>query len=226
MTIEDAPPAHHEDLDERRGAVAAGAFMARIGRRADLWLLKSGWAADEQTLWNGQRQIVQVYVPGDIVGFSAVDGVARLDLRALTAGVWTRLGPADQALLSDPRSSGGAMIRRAFVARQAALAEHVVSLGRLSALDRALSFLAGLHRRLLATGAATAASMPMPLTQTDLADHLGMSAVHMNRVLQMLRQDFALEIRRKGLVGDLSVLHRRSAATPASFPEPQVLGEV
>jgi len=45
------------------------------------------------------------------------------------------------------------------------------------------------HARLDAVGLAPAGLMDFPLSQTDLADSAGLSSVHVNRVVQQLRDE-------------------------------------
>ena len=70
-------------------------------------------------------------------------------------------------------------------------------LGRLSAYERTASLLIELHERLRRSGAASEAVMPLPLTQEMLADLLGLSIVHVNRILQQLRRENLIVYRSK-----------------------------
>jgi CRP-like cAMP-binding protein len=72
---------------------------------------------------------------------------------------------------------------------QARLVRHIVRLGRMSAYDRLADFFLELHERELRAGLADRRTLSMPLTQEALADHLGLSIVHVNRTLQQLRHD-------------------------------------
>jgi CRP-like cAMP-binding protein len=68
-------------------------------------------------------------------------------------------------------------------------AEHLVDLGRRSALERVAHFLLELLTRLQSVGLADDQSFKIPLTQELLADALGLSIPHVNRVLRRLRED-------------------------------------
>ena len=68
-------------------------------------------------------------------------------------------------------------------------AEHLVDLGRRSALERVAHFLLELLTRLQSIGLADEQSFKIPLTQELLADALGLSIPHVNRVLRRLRED-------------------------------------
>jgi CRP-like cAMP-binding protein len=68
-------------------------------------------------------------------------------------------------------------------------AEHLVDLGRRSALERVAHFLLELLTRLKAVSLADDQSFKIPLTQELIADALGLSIPHVNRVLRRLRED-------------------------------------
>ena len=67
--------------------------------------------------------------------------------------------------------------------------EHLVGIGRRSAAERMAHFLLELGARLALVGMGSKAGYACPLTQSHLADALGLSAVHVNRVLRQLRED-------------------------------------
>jgi CRP-like cAMP-binding protein len=67
--------------------------------------------------------------------------------------------------------------------------EHLVGIGRRDADARMAHFLLELGARLVLVGMGDRTGYPCPLTQYHLADALGLSAVHVNRVLRHLRED-------------------------------------
>jgi CRP-like cAMP-binding protein len=67
--------------------------------------------------------------------------------------------------------------------------EHLVDIGRRDAKGRMAHFLLELGARLKLVGLATREGYACPLSQYMLADALGLSAVHVNRVLRELRED-------------------------------------
>jgi hypothetical protein len=72
-------------------------------------------------------------------------------------------------------------------------------LGCRSAIERVAHLFCELLIRHQANGLATQNNFPLPITQADMADALGLSNVHMNRVLQDLRKQQLVEFRRKSL---------------------------
>src|SRR6185436_3007 len=92
---------------------------------------------------------------------------------------------------------------------EAMVVEHLVSIGRRSAIERTAHFFMELVERLNSIGLATKTEFTCPLTQDDLADALGLSTVHVNRVLGQLRERDLLTLRRgKVKIHDLTGLSR------------------
>ena len=69
----------------------------------------------------------------------------------------------------------------------AVLREHLLSVGRRDALGRIAQLLCELNLRLEVVGMADKGLFALPLTQADLADATGLTAVHVNRTLRTLR---------------------------------------
>jgi CRP-like cAMP-binding protein len=78
--------------------------------------------------------------------------------------------------------------------------EWTFNLGRRTAFERMAHLLCELFMRLQAAGLTGDRSCSFPLTQADLADALGLSAVHVNRTLQELRADGLIVLRGKELL--------------------------
>lgn len=87
--------------------------------------------------------------------------------------------------------------------------EHLVNIGRRSALERTAHFFMELTERLSLIGLATEAEYKCPLSQFVLADALGLTAVHVNRVLRQLRELDLLTLRKGSVrVHDLNRLRK------------------
>lgn len=155
-----------------------------------LFIIIEGNAIRYRILHDGRRQIVNVVLPGDIVGIlgSFVES-SLYSTKALTDMVvavipFTRLSALFQ---TNPRLV--AKIFWSFSCESTIYAEHLVDLGRRSALERVAHFLLELLVRLQAVGLSEKQSYKIPLTQELIADILGLSIPHVNRVLRRLRED-------------------------------------
>lgn len=90
-----------------------------------------------------------------------------------------------------------------------AMEERLIDVGRRSAAPRIASFILRLKRRLVRRGLATESTMPFPLRQSHIADALGLTTVHVNRMLSAFRAEGILTIDQ----GQLAILR------PARFAE-------
>ena len=82
----------------------------------------------------------------------------------------------------------GAAILWAASRDEAMVVEHLVSIGRRNAIERTAHFFMELGERMLLVGLSAETEFECPLTQYVLSDALGLSAIHVNRVLRQLRE--------------------------------------
>jgi len=92
---------------------------------------------------------------------------------------------------------------------EAMVVEHLVSIGRRSAIERTAHFFMELAERLSLVGHATETEFECPLSQFVMADALGLTSIHVNRVLRQLRELSLLTIRKKTVnIHDLAGLRK------------------
>ena len=89
----------------------------------------------------------------------------------------------------------GAAILWATSRDEAMVVEHLVSIGRRTAIERTAHFFLELYERLRLVGLSSPTEFHCPLSQYVLADALGLSAIHVNRVLRQLRERELLTFR-------------------------------
>ena len=168
-----------------------GSQLQHEGEAADLaYLILEGLAVTHRTLHDGGRQIVALHFPGDWVGLSDVIGGYHVQgLTAVTSVTAARL-PKDalQKLIAmDAELSAlftNYMVRDARISQ-----EWLVGLGRRSAYARTAHLICEIALRHAETDPLVSGRCPFPLTQVELADVLGLSIVHVNRVFQRLRSE-------------------------------------
>ena len=165
---------------------------------ADVRLVTSGWAGIIRVLADGRRQILHVAIAGDIVNAPPIpDG----EVSALTTARTINAAPLLEWLRNQPAASA---VVRAWMMSQAEhqrlLYEQIARLGAMTAYERAASFIAELLMRHQRAGLSDGRRIPWPATQEVIADVLGLSMVHVNRVLQQLRRDRVIETRSGQLV--------------------------
>ncbi|KQM19449.1 Crp/Fnr family transcriptional regulator [Novosphingobium sp. Leaf2] len=163
-----------------------------------VYKIEEGWACRYCLLPDGRRQITALFLPGDycepqwmLSGRSELPIVALTEVRAVAvplATVHAKPGDSVMKLL-------GAVVD--MLNRQS---DWIVGLGRKSATERVGSLLAELHRRLHDVGRAIGGRCTIPLTQQDIADVVGLTPVHVNRVLGDLRQRGLVQFSGKTLI--------------------------
>lgn len=195
----------------RTDIVAEGEAYARAS------ILKDGWAFRYKLLADGRRQILNLLVPGDVVG--PYSFIADHSVAALTDAVAVQFSPRgiDERLADYPHIA--ATIAWSIAREYEMLAERAVCLGRRTAYERVAYLIAEVLVRLQAVGLADDCSFEFPATQEILADALGLSVVHVNRTLRRLRQDGVLGFHcRRVEIADLDGL-AEAAALDGGLPD-------
>lgn len=162
-------------------------------------VLCKGWAMRSQRLDNDRRQIVDFAIPGDIVGLH-VDGAGASvsDVLALTP---CEVGEIPLAALERVayHNRGVATGVHKYVQRQLTQAhDQLLRLGRMTAYERVCSLLLDIYQR-QRHSAIVDGRVDFPITQTVLADLLGLSVVHVNRQIMKLRREGLVTLDRSQL---------------------------
>ncbi|WP_066717170.1 Crp/Fnr family transcriptional regulator [Sphingomonas pituitosa] len=195
----------------------AGRTIVRAGEELNYsTLLLDGLIGRYKDLKNGQRQITHVHVAGDFADLHGFT-LKRLDhsLLALTPCTIAR---AAHTRLREITEKHAHLTRVMWFSTNVDAAIHrewEVSLGRRSAIQRAAHLFCELHVRLGTVGLADAEGYKLAISQAELAECLGLTPVHVNRVLRELRERTLVEFR-NGRVSfqDLSGLKRLAEFDP------------
>ena len=180
----------------------------QTGHRA--FILQSGWACSYKDLSNGKRQIISFPIAGDCVGLrSVLLKTADHSFAALTDAVVSPVEGTHMMKCVTEYPRLGAALLWAASRDEAMVVEHLVNVGRRSALERTAHFFMELAERLSLVGLATEAEFDCPLSQFVLADALGLTPIHVNRVLRQLREQDMLTLRKgRVLIHDLNRLRK------------------
>lgn len=154
-----------------------------------IFVVTRGMACRYRLLPDGRRQILTFLIPGDLSELNEYL-LKRVD-HSIVAIVPTRIAAIERDVVRDiilNRPRLAAAFWWSAMQEGAMLRERIVAVGRRNARARVAYLLCEQVWRLRAIGRAEDHSIRLPLTQTDLADALGLTAVHVNRVLQQLRE--------------------------------------
>jgi CRP-like cAMP-binding protein len=188
----------------RRRTFAQGHELTHEGQaNASAFVLARGWACSYKITPDGERQIVDFQVPGDFLGLrSILFRTSDHSIDAVTPIEATEVLASDlfDAFAEAPRLATAVLW--AVSRDEAMVVQHLVNLGRRTAEARTAHLLLELGTRLGLVGLADADGFDCPLTQYHLADALGLSAVHVNRVLRHLREEGLVTFRAGRVVFD------------------------
>lgn len=181
--------------------VAARTNLVGEGDNAGtLYLVAEGWAFRHQTARSGSRQIVGLALPGDFCNLDVLAfGRVGYGVRMLTAGTLLSVERDKALALGLYFPAIAALFAQTAFAENAILSRWNLCLGRLSAQERLAHLLCELVTRRGYREDQQRAQVDLPLTQEQLADILGLTPVHVNRVLQQLRQAGLVEKRGRSL---------------------------
>ncbi|GAA3696185.1 Crp/Fnr family transcriptional regulator [Sphingomonas cynarae] len=181
--------------------VPRGVNLVREGERVErIHLILSGWAARYKLLPNGSRQITALLLPGDLCDLRC-SMLARMDdgIVALTPIHVAFVPPDAITRLERTWPSIAHALSWYCLVEQATTRAWIVNMGRRHALERVAHLFCELSTRLAVVSDAPDQPPHFPLTQEEIADALGLTAVHVNRVLHELRRREFITSRRGGL---------------------------
>lgn len=159
-----------------------------------LYLLIEGWVSSSMLMPSGERQIFKIHVPGDMLGSPSMTlEHAAEALTALTSCTVARVPFTRMRDMFAEKPRLGSLFLMACQLERVALMDAVASMGRSSAAERLVTFLLDMHRRIAKLGLAQDGVFDLPINQIQLAEIIGVTSVHMNRLLRDLREQGLVE---------------------------------
>lgn len=160
----------------------------------ELYVVQKGWLQSSVLLGNGGRQIMRIHLPGDILGFPALAfDDAPETVTALTDATVCPFDRERLAILFAEHPRLSALLFGLTVAERVQLADRLASIGRSSARARVASLLSGIFARLRLINGPDSHVAHIPMTQEEIGDATGLTAVHVNRMIRNLVEDGIIE---------------------------------
>ena len=152
-------------------------------------LLVAGWTVSSIAFPGGQRQLIKAHLPGDLLGLPSIALARQADsIVALTAAV-VALIPLDAVgRLFETRPRLAALLFLISQEERVMLMDRLASIGATKAVNRLAALLLQIHARVVRSQPETGDAFAFPLLQHDVADMIGVTAVHLNRTTQELRR--------------------------------------
>jgi len=165
-----------------------------------LLVIIEGWACRYKILPNGSRQIMAFMMPGDACDLH-VSLLAEMDhgIQAVTAVTVASIARPDVQRIMDAHPSISRAMYTAQLIDAGIMRAWIVSMGRRSAVQRVAHLICELYLRARNIGLTAGDRFLLPLSQIVLADALGTTPVHINRVLKQLRLAGAMTLQRGSL---------------------------
>ncbi len=207
----------HDALSVVREAPADRTIIRAGDLIEESTLLIEGVMCRYKDLKNGSRQISELHVAGDFVDLHSFT-LKRLDHSIMTLTP-CRFALAPHERLKTITEQFPHLTRLLWFSTNLDAAIHrewVLSLGRRTALARTAHLMCELYYRYLVVGMTDGLSYPLPITQTDLAECLGLTPVHVNRSLKALRERKLVTFRNRLVaIDDLAGLEKVAEFTTA-----------
>lgn len=187
-------------LTRSRRSIKANETLVREGSSPDrVFLILSGAAFRYRFLENGRRQIIGYLLPGDLCDTKfLIDNDADHSVGALCDIEVATIVPALlMATMVEYPKIERALLMMSLV-DAAIMREWLINVGQRDAFQKLAHFFCEMNARYRALQSAdTDEIYSMPLTQVDLADTMGLTVVHVNRVLQRFRREGLLSWSRR-----------------------------
>ncbi|MBV8686585.1 MAG: Crp/Fnr family transcriptional regulator [Alphaproteobacteria bacterium] len=163
-------------------------------------VLLSGFAFRQKLTGDGLRQIIAVHMPGDAMDFQNLFlDVADHSVQMLTRGEVAFVARRDFQALARSRAGVGHAILINILIDASIFREWVLNVGRRDSRSRLAHVLCEFAVRLKAQGLAPEYGYELPMTQEQLADALGLTPVHVNRVLKALEAEGLISRNRRSV---------------------------
>lgn len=215
LTTDDAA-ALERATSQPRKYVARQDLIREGDEPGPMFVVLEGWACRYKILPSGTRQIMAFLMPGDSCDLH-IKLLAEMDhsIQAITnASVATVSRTEMQAMMLEHPNIARAMYTSQLV-DEGTMRAWIVSMGRRSSAERVAHLICELYLRARNIGLTDEGEFDLPLSQLVLADSLGMTAVHINRILKELRLAGAMALKR----GSVTILDPVKLVQIAGFDE-------
>lgn len=173
-----------KSLDPGSYAVREGELPTGCG------VLISGFAYRQKLTGDGGRQILSIHIPGEALDFQNIFlNVADHSVQMLTRANLALIPRVDIQRIARSSAAIGHAILVNVLVDASIFREWILNIGRRDAKSRLAHILCELAVRLDAFGLADEMGYHLPMTQAELADALGLTPVHLNRVMRSLEVD-------------------------------------
>ena len=191
-----------QEATSRQRRIKAKHDLIREGDRpGPVFVMLDGWACRYKILPSGTRQVLAYLMPGDSCDLH-VGLLAQMDhsIQTITASRVATIEREEMDVILDQHPAIAKAIYVAQLIDEGTMRAWITSMGRRASIERVAHLMCELYIRARNIGLTSESSFALPLSQLLLADSLGMTPVHLNRVLRELRTRGAMTLKRGSLI--------------------------
>lgn len=197
--------------------IAAKQDLIREGDRpGPVFVILEGWACRYKILPSGTRQVLAFLMPGDACDLH-IGLLAEMDhgIQTITSA---RVATVERGEMDDLMDRRPGIAKAMYISQlidEGTMRAWITSMGRRTSSERVAHLMCELYLRARNIGLTAESTLSLPMSQILLADALGMTSVHINRVLKELRIAGAMALRR----GSLDIIDPNMLVRMAGFDE-------
>jgi len=197
--------------DDIAALVAATSRPQKVAPRRDLiregdrpgpvFVMLDGWACRYKILPNGTRQVLAYLMPGDCCDLH-IGLLAEMDhsIQTITPSLVATIDREEMDTIMDAHRPIAKAMYVGQLIDEGTMRAWITSMGRRASIERVAHLMCELYLRARNIGLTSEPRFSLPLSQVLLADSLGMTPVHLNRVLKELRLTGAMSLERRSLI--------------------------
>lgn len=200
LTTADAAALEHATVNPRR-YIARQDLIREGDEPGPMFVVLDGWLCRYKILPSGTRQIMAFLMPGDACDLH-IKLLAEMDhsIQAITTATVATITRGEMQALMQKHPNIASAMYSAQLIDEGIMRAWIVSMGRRSSTERVAHLICELYIRARSIGLTDDGEFALPLSQLVLADALGMTAVHINRVLKELRLSGAMALKRRSVM--------------------------
>jgi CRP-like cAMP-binding protein len=170
-------------------------------RPGPVFVMLDGWACRYKILPSGTRQVLAYLMPGDSCDLH-IGLLAEMDhsIQTITTASFATVDRVDMDVILDEHPRVAKAFYVAQLVDEGTMRAWITSMGRRASIERVAHLMCELYIRARNIGLTSDTTFALPLSQLLLADSLGMTPVHLNRVLRELREKGAMTLKRGSLI--------------------------
>lgn len=199
-----------------RGYAARHDLIREGNEPGPMFVVLEGWVCRYKILPSGTRQIMAFLMPGDACDLH-IKLLAEMDhsIQTITTAIVATVSRDEMQAMMDSHPAIAQAMYSAQLIDEGIMRAWIVSMGRRSSIERVAHLVCELYLRARNIGLTAGGEFALPLSQLVLADALGMTVVHINRVLKELRLTGAMALTR----GSVTILDPTMLVQIAGFDD-------